>query len=85
MRDPKRIGDILYKLGLLWTLKPDLRFFQLLTAHHMIKPSELSGYVYDPFYVEDDNLDKHLASELKKLGVKVKYRTSLNSRSSRKR
>ncbi len=45
MRDSKRIGNILYQLGLIWEKYPDLRLAQLI--------GNLTG---DQYYTEDQDL-----------------------------
>ncbi|MDX1279448.1 hypothetical protein [Oceanihabitans sediminis] len=64
-RDPKRIEEILRKIGYLWMKTPDWRFFQLLYNHGLLIMSDKPGYIRDPFYDEDDKLLKRLDTILK--------------------
>ena len=50
-RDPERVGRIAEKLARAWAMAPDLRLGQLVV--------NLTGTA-DPFYVEDDNMEKRL-------------------------
>lgn len=52
MRDPKRIERILAKIKEIWLKSPDLRLTQLIM--NTLKMNE------DPYYVEDDILEKVL-------------------------
>ena len=58
MRDPKRIDSILEKIGKLWKMFPDLRFFQLIG---IIK----FDYKGSLFYLEDNQLLKSLEQTIK--------------------
>ena len=60
-RDLKRIERIIYKIGKLWTLKPQLRLGQLLF--------NFGGFNEDIniFNYEDTNLEKELDKAFKKI------------------
>ncbi len=59
MRDPKRIRKILNLILEYWTCFPDMRLGQIIgNATGMLGAS-------DPFYVEDDALEKVLREQLK--------------------
>jgi len=66
-RDPKRIERILYKIGKLWTLHPDMRFFQLLYNYTQLGTRDKLGTVRDPFYYEDDDTEAFLDAVLEKM------------------
>jgi hypothetical protein len=53
VRDPKRIGVILEKLGVVWAQYPDWRLGQVIS-------NVLDLGDEDVFYVEDSRLDAHL-------------------------
>ncbi len=58
-RDPKRIERIIQKLGTIWRVLPDMRLFQLLeTIKYSIDDK------IDPFYIEDDRLEKAIDDEI---------------------
>ena len=66
MRKPERIKDVLHKLGVIWMKSPDLRFFQLLTS--------LGLQDGDMFYLEDDELERHLNKHINRLyGKKMSW------------
>lgn len=58
MRDPNRIYPFLNKLAELWLLKPDYRFWQLLSS------IPLSG---DPFFLEEPETEQILDKEIKRI------------------
>jgi uncharacterized protein YihD (DUF1040 family) len=58
MRDPKRIEPILSLIREIWTKHPDLRLTQLIMNALNINR--------DPYYIEDDDLEKALV-EYKKI------------------
>ena len=60
MRDPKRIGEILNELAILWDKVPNWRFFQLLQNIGFEKNT-------DYFYFEDDELLKIIKNINKKI------------------
>jgi len=57
MRDFRRIGRILTKVRQVWEIQPDLRLTQLIM--NALKMNE------DPYYVEDDKLEKALDEYIK--------------------
>lgn len=57
MRDFRRIGRILTKVRQVWEIHPDLRLTQLIM--NALKMNE------DPYYVEDDKLEKALDEYIK--------------------
>jgi hypothetical protein len=57
MRDPERIDRILGKLKTHWEEHPDMRLGQLLSN---ISPD----FEQNPFYTEDDELEKEMDSYL---------------------
>lgn len=59
MRDKKRIKRITEKIAKIWIMYPDQRLFQLLFNYGFLQRAEI-GRVYDPFGLEDDNVEKHL-------------------------
>lgn len=63
MRDPNRIDKVLYHIGLLWRLNPDLRLMQLLDS--------VIGRSGDHFHLEDDVLDENLMQKLYDWGVQI--------------
>ena len=60
MRDPKRIKRILQLVEILWNDNPDWRLTQLI-----MNAVSISG---DPYYIEDDDLEKSLIGLMKELG-----------------
>lgn len=58
MRDPNRIDTILSLIRNIWYSKPDLRLTQLIM--NALKMNQ------DPYYVEDERLEKALREYLKK-------------------
>jgi len=62
MRDPKRIEPILSLIREIWTNHPDLRLTQLIMNALNIN--------YDPYYIEDDDLQKGLEKS-KKLLIRI--------------
>lgn len=59
MRKPERIPEILLELYKLWSIMPDIRFWQLLFAIWYIKNEindDWSIWTVDPFDTEDDVL-----------------------------
>lgn len=68
MRDPKRIKKILGQIEGLWNLFPDQRLFQLLFNYTRLGTrTKKLGTIKDPFYYEDDIIEKELELILKKL------------------
>lgn len=68
MRDPKRIKRVLKLIEELWNLYPDQRFFQLLSNYTRLGTrAEKPGTIKDPFYYEDDVIEKELKFVLKEL------------------
>lgn len=69
MRDINRIERIIYKIGKLWTMYPDQRFFQLLSNYtplgHFIRSKT------DPFWFEDDGLEAYLDGVLNNIGKEI--------------
>lgn len=69
MRDVKRIPRILKKLGQLWKLNPDLRFFQLMTdfTEKYFGYTVTGGMRYQnsTYYVEDDTFERLIDKEIK--------------------
>jgi hypothetical protein len=64
-RDIERIERIMYKIGKLWVMFPDQRFFQLLYNY-----TPLGYYVHekkDPFHYEDEGLEAYLDGVLDSL------------------
>ncbi len=60
-RDPKRIDRIIQKLAIIWRGVPDLRLFQLLeTIKYSIDDK------IDPFYIEDDRVEKAIDEEIER-------------------
>ena len=59
MRDPKRIKRILGHIEEIWKVNPDLRMTQLIM-------NALEIYE-DPYYIEDDHLEKKLIDVKKHL------------------
>jgi len=57
MRDPKRIEPMLSLIREIWTHHPDLRLMQLLMNALKINR--------DPYYIEDDDLQKALKKDKK--------------------
>lgn len=66
MRDPKRITEILDLLDQVWSVNPDLRFFQFVEFLKM----KISYGMGDYFFFEDDNLIKELKDILKSMPPK---------------
>ena len=61
MRELARIGRIMYKIGKLWVLRPQERFFQLLFNHTQLGTrTRHLGTIKDPFHIEDKDLEKQL-------------------------
>jgi hypothetical protein len=52
MRDPQRIKPIISLIEEIWNKAPDLRLTQLIM--------NALGVNYDPYYIEDDDLEKAL-------------------------
>ncbi len=68
MRDSKRIRRILELIEELWSSFPDQRLFQLLFNYTKLGTrTEKIGTVKDPFYYEDEVIEKELKLILKKL------------------
>jgi hypothetical protein len=67
MRDEKRIERILYKLGKIWVLNKDQRFFQLLYNYTRLGTREKVGTVIDPFHYTDEELERNLDYTLKEI------------------
>ena len=63
MRDPKRIDEILNLIKSIWISYPDLRLIQLLIG---ILPIQ-GPWHGDYFYMEDEELVKHLKTYLKNI------------------
>jgi len=61
MRDPARIPRILDLIREIWCKAPDLRLSQLVM--------NALGVAYDPYFIEDDDLEKAL-KEYKKMIVR---------------
>ena len=62
MRDPKRINRIVERIRGIWITQPDIRLTQLImNALNMNS---------DPYYVEDDKLEKALIEYQKMLSKK---------------
>lgn len=61
MRDPKRIEPILSLIREIWTKAPDLRLTQLIMNS--------LGISYDPYFIDDDDLEKALKEYNKKIKV----------------
>ena len=61
MRDPKRIKPILSLIREVWTKAPDLRLTQLIM--NALKAD------YDPYFIEDDDLEKALKEYNKQIKV----------------
>ena len=62
MRDPKRINRIIERIRGIWITQPDIRLTQLImNALNMNS---------DPYYVEDDKLEKALIEYQKMLSKK---------------
>lgn len=57
MRDPKRIKRILQLVEIIWEDNPDLRLTQLIMNSLNIEN--------DPYYIEDDDLEKALLEYIK--------------------
>lgn len=57
MRDPQRINRILKKIENIWYIAPDLRLTQLIMNALRINA--------DPYYIEDDDLEKALDDYVK--------------------
>lgn len=63
MRDPKRIGKIVYNLLQYWIRNPDLRLGQIISniagdrGHNVRVSMHGAGWtVADPFYMEDEEV-----------------------------
>jgi uncharacterized protein YihD (DUF1040 family) len=61
MRDPERIEPMLSLIREVWTKAPDLRLTQLIM-------NALNAN-YDPYYIEDDDLEKALTKYNKLIKV----------------
>lgn len=61
MRDPERIEPILSLIREIWTKAPDLRLTQLIM--NALKAN------YDPYYIEDDDLEKALKDYNKQIKI----------------
>lgn len=61
MRDPARIERIIGLVEKIWNEYPDLRLTQLI-----MNALDMNG---DPYYVEDDRLEKALKSICKSRGI----------------
>jgi hypothetical protein len=57
MRDPKRIKRILQLVEIIWEANPDFRLCQVIINS--------LGMNSDPFYIEDDDLEKALIEYIK--------------------
>jgi hypothetical protein len=57
MRDPKRIKRILKAIEIIWINSPDLRLTQIIM--NALKSNN------DPYYIEDDDLEKALNEYMK--------------------
>lgn len=68
MREKERIDRITKKIGIVWKMYPDWRFYQVLFNFGFLERAEV-GRVYDPFNKEDDKvealLDKIISGEVK--------------------
>ncbi len=64
MRDPERIKRILELIKKRWEKHPDQRFFQLLMNYTCLNDKIESGKIKDPFYIEDEKLEKELMEAL---------------------
>lgn len=60
-RDPNRIDPMITMLYRIWSRNPDLRLTQLIV--------NLVGKPGDPYYVEDDVLEKAMREQIKALGL----------------
>jgi uncharacterized protein YihD (DUF1040 family) len=60
MRDPARIPRILDLVREIWCKNPDLRLSQLIMNS--------LGINFDPYYIEDDKLEKALKEYKKNIG-----------------
>lgn len=56
----ERIGRIMYKLGKLWITRKQERFGQLLFNYTRIGTRTKLGYVKDPFFYLDEDIEKDL-------------------------
>jgi len=65
MKEERRIERILHKIGLIWMRVPQERFFQLLFNYTQLGTRDEIGTVRDPFYYEDDDLEKQLDEMIK--------------------
>lgn len=61
MRDPERIEPILSLIREIWIKAPDLRLTQLIMNALNVN--------YDPYYIEDDDLEKGLKDYNKQIKV----------------
>jgi len=59
-RDPERIEPLLKKIQELWSMKPDMRFWQLLESVRFT-----GGMPPDTFYVEDNELNYALDESIR--------------------
>ena len=74
MREPQRIDRVLELLKVYWKQNPDLRLGQIIgngTPRKKIEvQDDMGGYMTegpgDPYYVEDDIIEKYLREQLKK-------------------
>ena len=60
MRDEDRIDRILGKIGTHWHRYPDQRFWQILFNASGYLYNEENMTVKDPYYIEDDELERVL-------------------------
>jgi len=65
MKEENRIERIMYKIGRLWVLNPQQRFFQLLYNYTQLGTRDKLGTVRDPFRYSDEDLEAHLNAWLK--------------------
>jgi hypothetical protein len=54
VRDPERIRPFLRRLEVLWSIYPDMRFFQLVHMLRGFVPADKKGVSQDCYYTEDD-------------------------------
>lgn len=59
MRDPKRINRIIERIRAIWLTQPDTRLTQLIM--------NALNMNHDPYFVEDDHLEKRLIEYQKTL------------------
>jgi len=65
--DDKQIERIMYKIGKLWVLNREHRFFQLLFNFTRLGTGDKVGTVRDPFFYSDEELEKNLDYSLKEI------------------